>query len=58
MNILGISTFYHDSAVALVVDEDVVAAAQKERFTRKKHDTSFTIQSIKFLLRYCFTNLR
>ena len=36
--ILGISAFYHDSAAALVVDGEVVAAAQEERFTRKKHD--------------------
>jgi len=49
MNILGISAFYHDSAAALVRDGDIVAAAQEERFTRKKHDlnsstmSSFTI---------------
>ena len=36
--ILGISAFYHDSAAALVVDGEIVAAAQEERFTRKKHD--------------------
>jgi carbamoyltransferase len=41
MRILGISAFYHDSAVALVVDGDIVAAAQEERFTRKKHDPTF-----------------
>ena len=39
--ILGISAFYHDSAAALVVDGEIVAAAQEERFTRKKHDHSF-----------------
>ncbi|MBT8003049.1 MAG: hypothetical protein HN578_09045, partial [Rhodospirillales bacterium] len=38
MKILGISSFYHDSAAALVVDGQVVAAVQEERFTRKKHD--------------------
>ena len=41
MRILGISAFYHDSAAALVVDGDIVAAAQEERFTRKKHDPAF-----------------
>ena len=39
--ILGISAFYHDSAAALVVDGQIVAAAQEERFTRKKHDDGF-----------------
>ncbi len=37
MNILGISAFYHDSAAALVIDGNIIAAAQEERFTRKKH---------------------
>ena len=41
MNILGISAYYHDSAAALLVDGEVVAAAQEERFTRKKHDSAF-----------------
>ncbi len=40
-SILGISAFYHDSAAALVVDGQIVAAAQEERFTRKKHDHGF-----------------
>ncbi len=39
--ILGISAFYHDSAAALVVDGEIVAAAQEERFSRKKHDAAF-----------------
>jgi predicted NodU family carbamoyl transferase len=39
MNILGISAFYHDSAAAIVVDGEIMAAAQEERFTRKKHDS-------------------
>ena len=51
MNILGISAFYHDSAAALLVDGHIVAAAQEERFTRKKHDASFPIHAI----RYCLT---
>ena len=41
VNILGISAFYHDSAAGLVRDGDIVAAAQEERFTRKKHDSTF-----------------
>jgi carbamoyltransferase len=48
--ILGISAFYHDSAAALVVDGDVVAAAQEERFTRKKHDPGFPYKAIAYCL--------
>ena len=48
--ILGISAFYHDSAAALVVDGDIVAAAQEERFTRKKHDYGFPICAIEYCL--------
>ncbi|HNV86937.1 MAG TPA: carbamoyltransferase [Candidatus Omnitrophota bacterium] len=50
MNILGISAFYHDSAAALVCDGRIVAAAQEERFTRKKHDFAFPIQAIRYCL--------
>lgn len=50
MNILGISAFYHDSAAALLVDGKIVAAAQEERFTRKKHDSDFPAQAIEFCL--------
>ena len=42
--ILGISAYYHDSAAALLVDGEIVAAAQEERFTRKKHDPAFPDQ--------------
>jgi carbamoyltransferase len=49
--ILGISAFYHDSAAALVVDGDIVAAAQEERFTRKKHDPAFPVNAIEYCLR-------
>ncbi|MBI4148113.1 carbamoyltransferase [Candidatus Woesearchaeota archaeon] len=49
MKILGISCFYHDSAAALLVDGKLIAAAQEERFTRKKHDTSFP----KLAAEYC-----
>jgi carbamoyltransferase len=48
--ILGISAFYHDSAAALVVDGRIVAAAQEERFTRKKHDERFPIHAIEYCL--------
>jgi carbamoyltransferase len=48
--ILGISAFYHDSAAALIVDGQVVAAAQEERFTRKKHDHAFPRQAIAYCL--------
>jgi carbamoyltransferase len=49
--ILGISAFYHDSAAALVVDGRIVAAAQEERFTRKKHDPSFPTRAVEYCLR-------
>jgi len=49
--ILGISAFYHDSAACLLRDGEIVAAAQEERFTRKKHDASFPYQSIAYCLR-------
>ena len=51
MNILGISAFYHDSAACLVRDGRIIAAAQEERFTRKKHDNSFPVHAINFCLR-------
>ena len=50
MNILGISAFYHDSAAALVRDGEIVAAAQEERFTRRKHDPEFPINAVKYCL--------
>lgn len=51
MHILGISAFYHDSAACLVRDGKIVAAAQEERFTRKKHDPGFPKQAIEYCLR-------
>ena len=48
--ILGISAFYHDSAAALVVDGEIVAAAQEERFTRRKHDHRFPLNAINYCL--------
>jgi carbamoyltransferase len=50
MNILGISAFYHDSAACLIRDGDIVAAAQEERYTRKKHDHSFPTNAIRFCM--------
>jgi carbamoyltransferase len=51
MNILGISAFYHDSAACLVRDGEVIAAAQEERFTRKKHDFRFPANAIHYCLK-------
>ncbi len=53
MRVLGISAFYHDSAAALVVDGAVVAAAQEERFTRKKHDAGFPQNAVEYCLSLC-----
>ncbi len=50
MNILGISAFYHDSAAALVCDGQILAAAQEERFTRKKHDQQFPSNAVEYCL--------
>lgn len=50
MKILGLSCFFHDSAAALIIDGQVVAAAQEERFTRKKHDASFPKQAARYCL--------
>ena len=50
MYILGISAFYHDSAACLLKNGEIVAAAQEERFTRKKHDASFPLKAIKYCL--------
>jgi carbamoyltransferase len=47
---IGISAFYHDSAVALISDGEIVAAAQEERFTRKKHEAGFPAQALKYCL--------
>jgi carbamoyltransferase len=48
--ILGISAFYHDSAAALLIDGKIIAAAQEERFTRKKHDSSYPVNAIDYCL--------
>ncbi|HCM46614.1 MAG TPA: hypothetical protein DIS98_03630, partial [Colwellia sp.] len=51
MRILGISAFYHDSAAAIIIDGEIIAAAQEERFSRKKHDPEFPAQAILFCLK-------
>ena len=51
MQVLGISAFYHDSAAALIRDGDIVAAAQEERFTRRKHDAAFPSHALDYCLR-------
>ena len=50
--ILGISAFYHDSAACVLKDGKIIAAAQEERFTRKKHDPSYPQNAIEFVLKY------
>jgi len=56
--ILGISAFYHDSAAALLVDGRIVAAAQEERFTRKKHDSSFPLNACRYVLQEAGLNFK
>ena len=51
-SILGISAFYHDSAATILIDGKIIAAAQEERFTRKKHDPSYPYNAIEFVLNY------
>jgi carbamoyltransferase len=53
MKIIGISAFYHDSAAALVIDGRIMAAAQEERFSRIKHDSSFPKSALKYCLKEC-----
>ena len=49
-SILGISAFYHDSAAALILDGKIVAAAQEERFSRKKHDERYPFNAVDYVL--------
>ncbi len=55
--ILGISAFYHDSAATMLIDGKIIAAAQEERFTRKKHDSGYPFNAIEFVLKYSKLNL-
>ena len=57
MHILGISAFYHDSAACLIRDGDIIAAAQEERFTRKKHDSAFPANAVAYGLREAGINI-
>jgi len=57
-SILGISAFYHDSAATIIVDGEIIAAAQEERFTRKKHDSSYPFNAIEFVLNFSKLKLR
>ena len=50
-SILGVSAFYHDSAAALLIDGKIIAAAQEERFTRKKHDSSYPFHAVEYVLK-------
>jgi carbamoyltransferase len=57
MNILGISAFYHDSAAALIKDGEIIAAAQEERFTRRKHDERFPKNAVDYCLQVAKLNI-
>ena len=50
-HILGLSCFYHDSAAALLKDGRIIAAAQEERFTRKRHDSDFPARAVAYVLK-------
>ena len=50
--ILGLSCYYHDSAAALIKNGEIIAAVQEERFTRKKHDSSYPFNAVEFVLNY------
>ena len=56
-SILGISAFYHDSAAAIIVDGNIIAAAQEERFSRKKHDPRYPYNAVKYVLEEANLNL-
>ena len=57
-SILGISAFYHDSAACILKNGEIIAAAQEERFTRKKHDSDFPKNAIKYCLKSQSIDLR
>ena len=56
-SILGISAFYHDSAAALIIDGKIIAAAQEERFSRKKHDARYPFHAVDYILKESKLNL-
>ena len=49
-SILGISAFYHDSAAAIIIDGNIIASAQEERFSRKKHDPRYPFHAVQYVL--------
>ena len=57
-SVLGLSAFYHDSAAALIIDGKIIAAAQEERFTRKKHDANYPFNAVEFVLKEAKLKLR
>ena len=57
-NILGISAFYHDSAASILINGKIIAAAQEERFTRKKHDSSYPFNAVEFVLKFSKLTLK
>ena len=57
ISILGISAFYHDSAAAIIIDGEIIAAAQEERFSRKKHDSRYPYNAIEFVLKFAKVKL-
>ena len=57
-SILGISAFYHDSAASILVDGEIIAAAQEERFTRLKHDSNYPFNAVNFVLDYSGLKLK
>ncbi len=58
MKIRGLSAYYHDSAAALIEDGNIISAAQEERFTRKRHDSSFPVNAVNYCLKYSKTALK
>ena len=56
--ILGISAFYHDSAASILIDGKIIAAAQEERFTRKKHDSGYPFNAVEFVLKFSKLSLK
>ena len=56
-SILGISAFYHDSAASIIVDGNIVAAAQEERFSRKKHDPRYPYNAVEYVLKESNLNI-
>jgi len=56
--IIGLSAFYHDSAAALLQNDEILAAAQEERFSRKKHDSGFPLNAVRYCLKQAGISLK